>query len=715
MTVCVAFGEDGVLRRIHLIGDSTVSNYAESKFPMAGWGQVLHYFFDKDIEILNHAIGGRSSRSFIEEGRWTTVKSSLQKGDFLLIQFGHNDRDFSKPERYTSVADYKTYLKQYVNEARLLGGIPVLVSPMVMNAWNNAVMRNVFTESGNDYRGAMAEVAKELDVPFVDLNMKSWNYFKNFDYEYCSRFYYNRYLAGEYPNYPDGINDGTHFQETGAIAMARFIVEGLDEIDNPYTCPLKNYIAPQYAVQVSSNIANPGSITKTMTYPAGCPATVKVLPSTGNSFKYWAIDGKNTATSTIYRFTMPQKPVGATAIFNSNTNPQPTIQIDAPANNTTLAIGSNIEIKATASSPNGTINKVVFYADNKIIAEDNTAPYSTILNNAMEGTYTIFATAIDNTGVSVGSLPVVINVSNENEIEYAFKVEAEAACSFKGTIDANHTGFSGNGFVNVENAIGANIVFKLTAEEATTVQFNIRYANGTTGNRNSAIVVNNQVQITEQVFAPTGAWTNWKNLPIDISLQAGTNSIEFRATSENGGANFDAILYNSPVAIEFGCEDPKKTQEIQLQKGWNLISINVMPASIIVDGRDVACNVSTVFAGLDVLEIKSMEAYWKKGNLDFLNSLQIIEPGKGYLVKMYTAGTLSVTGTPISFSNFQITTFSNWILIGCPFQTPTPFSDYFNTSNCEIIKNFEGFWQPNNVLNSINSIEPGKGYFIQGK
>lgn len=111
------------------------------------------FFNSANVKIDNRAIGGRSSRSFYEEGRWTTVKNALTAGDYVFIQFGHNDRDFSKAERYTSVDDYKKFLTIYVNESRAKGAIPVLVSPMVMNAWSNGNMRNVFTENGNNYRG----------------------------------------------------------------------------------------------------------------------------------------------------------------------------------------------------------------------------------------------------------------------------------------------------------------------------------------------------------------------------------------------------------------------------------------------------------------------------------------------------------------------------------------------------------------------------------
>ncbi len=337
LDICVAIGKDGVVRKIYLIGDSTVCDYKDSQFPMTGWGQVLKYFFNSDIQIVNHAIGGRSSRSFREQGRWKTVLNALNPGDFVFIQFGHNDRDNSKAERYTPVDKYKLYIDSFVVEAREKGAIPVLVSPMVMNAWKNSDMRNVFTESGNDYRGAMATVAKNRGCAFVDLNMKSYNYFRQFDSEYLSRYYYNCYSAGEYNNYPSGSSDGTHFQEMGAMAMCRFIAEGLREIEDPYICALQKYMKPLYKVTVKANKDNFGTITLSSTFPEGCPVSVKVLPTTGNKFLSWNQDGKDIAKTTICRFTMAAKNTTLTAIFEGGTEIEPLLPTTFPSDKKRIA------------------------------------------------------------------------------------------------------------------------------------------------------------------------------------------------------------------------------------------------------------------------------------------------------------------------------------------------------------------------------------------
>jgi lysophospholipase L1-like esterase len=288
--VRIAVDAAGAIIKIYLIGDSTVCNYSASDYPMTGWGQVLSFFFNAaNIQIENRAIGGRSSRSFYEQGRWTPIKDALVSGDFVFIQFGHNDRDYSKAERYTSVADYKKFLTTYCNDTKAKGATPVLVSPMVMNAWSGTTMRNVFTESGNDYRGAMLEVATTLNVPFVDLNMKSWNLYKGLGKDYITRFVYHTYLAGEYPNYPDGITDGTHFQEMGAIENARMIVQGINELSaRKEMQPLIQNLKPQYEIAVTADPASAALFTtRTATYPQGLTVTLKTIPKTAGTFQKW--------------------------------------------------------------------------------------------------------------------------------------------------------------------------------------------------------------------------------------------------------------------------------------------------------------------------------------------------------------------------------------------------------------------------------------------
>ena len=206
----------------------------------------------------------------------------------------------------------------------------VLVAPMVMKAWNNAGMRNVFTENGNNYRGAMAEVADEMKCAFVDLNMKSYNLFKTTSANYCSRFFYHTYPAGEYPNYPNGSSDGTHFQEMGALTLCKLVTDGLKESKDPFIQSLVNYMKPQYTLTVKANKDKSGDITMSNSFPEGAPITVKVLPSNGSKFVNWSRDGKNVSSKTLYRFSMGSQNTELTAIFEGGAAVDTVVKIDFP-------------------------------------------------------------------------------------------------------------------------------------------------------------------------------------------------------------------------------------------------------------------------------------------------------------------------------------------------------------------------------------------------
>jgi lysophospholipase L1-like esterase len=305
--------------RIYVIGDSTVANYGASYYPQKGWGQMLQYFFkESDVEVVNRARGGRSSRGYYTEaGIWDEVLKEMTSGDYLLIQFGHNDRDYSKAERYTPPADYEIYLSNYVNEARAKGVIPILVSPMIMNAYNGDTLRNVFTETGNDYRGSMEKVATELAVPFIDLNLMSFELVSSLGKEQASHYLYLILDAGEYANYPNGSNDGTHFQESGAVEMARLIVDGMIQLkENVDIAPLIPSLKHRYELTVESLGANDSIISSSRAYPAGVPLTLKTMAGASDTFNAWYNWGQKVSETNIIQTSMPSSKYNVVAAFN---------------------------------------------------------------------------------------------------------------------------------------------------------------------------------------------------------------------------------------------------------------------------------------------------------------------------------------------------------------------------------------------------------------
>lgn len=259
--------------------------------------------------------------------------------------------------------------------------------------------------------------------------------------------------------------------------------------------------------------------------------------------------------------------------------------------------------------------------------------------------------------------------------------------------------------------------FSLQAEGKIKTQYAEQYTLHVGSNSASRVWIDGR--LVADIQAPTGFTVEDITLPLvashwhTISIQSRVQSLPANTTLEwSSPSQARTTIPRSQLygdSIEINRLD---TLAIQLQQGWNLMSINLMPGAKITQGRDSVNRIATLFAGLNVHEIKTMDAFWRIDNQGEYNSLTSIVPGKGYLAKMNKAGTLMVVGTPIEVTpNLGVST--GWQLIGCPFKTTTPFSTYFNTTNCKVIKNFDGFWIPHGSSNSIQEMQPGKAYFVK--
>lgn len=221
----VAFQLPPKKTKVWLIGDSTMSIKETTAYPETGWGMPFVYFFDSSIAVDNRAKNGRSTQSFIDEGLWQAVIDNLNEGDYVFIQFGHNDEVPTK-KTYTTEEQFKNNLIRYVNESRSKKAIPVLLTP---------VARRKFDSTGHIvgthevYSQIVRSVAKQLNVPFIDLDKKSQSLLQQLGSE-NSKFLYNHLQPGEHPNYPDGKIDDTHFNEFGARRMAELVLDGIKEL-----------------------------------------------------------------------------------------------------------------------------------------------------------------------------------------------------------------------------------------------------------------------------------------------------------------------------------------------------------------------------------------------------------------------------------------------------------------------------------------------------
>lgn len=235
LLICGAASQRPV--HIFMAGDSTMAlkplyktfyqpatGHAEPDvWPERGWGQLLPEFFDDRVVIADYARNGRSTRTFVEQGWWKKIMDELQAGDYVVIQFGHNDQAADRPDKYVPGEDYKKYLERFVDEVRAKGATPLLCTPVVRRRFDKA---GEFQESHGEYPGLVRDVAREKKVVLADMynSTRKWVMEAGAD---KSEAFFLRVPKGTNRNYPDGREDNTHFNEYGARKVAALFVEDL--------------------------------------------------------------------------------------------------------------------------------------------------------------------------------------------------------------------------------------------------------------------------------------------------------------------------------------------------------------------------------------------------------------------------------------------------------------------------------------------------------
>ena len=334
--------------------------------------------------------------------------------------------------------------------------------------------------------------------------------------DYVTRYLYKKLEKGEYPNYPDGVNDGTtHFQEMGSMGHAQMICEELEENLRSNTnlsaeakaalTTLVSTIKKRYTIKVQTNLSNyNGLITQTQYFPAGAPMTLRVTPN-GQTFQKWVDDDCNEISKNMiyYGFKTPARSITYTAMFQG---------------------GSECKKIAHDSEEQG--------GDGPTSSSSDDPESSASIDTALCFTGvadSIWRSPIDMSSPEVGD----------------------------GTTDSNHEGFTGQGFFNLENSAYSTATYKITSDQsASNARVMVRYAFAGTANRDMKITVDNGTY--DVAFPPTGAWDKWDTVYVDsVWVDALDFKVKLASTTSDGGPNVDMIAFDIKGVYRTGCKPAK--------------------------------------------------------------------------------------------------------------------------------------------------------------
>jgi lysophospholipase L1-like esterase len=225
---------------IYTIGDSTMANKKDpERNPEHGWAQVLQPFFKENIIVENKAVNGRSTKSFINEKRWDSIYKKLNKGDYVFIEFGHNDEKIEDSTRYTNPhTAYRYNLIRFVKDSRVKGAIPILLTPIARRNFNE---KAALVPTHGDYPLETRLVAQEYKVPFIDLEYYTELLEQSYGPEKSKQLHLY-FKAGENPYYDKDKTDDTHLSLLGATKIAQIVIDQIKLLEDTSLEKLKKAI-----------------------------------------------------------------------------------------------------------------------------------------------------------------------------------------------------------------------------------------------------------------------------------------------------------------------------------------------------------------------------------------------------------------------------------------------------------------------------------------
>lgn len=225
--------------KIYWAGDSTVKENTFISFPQTGIGQVMKLYLKRNMQVFDYAENGRSTKSFIAEGRLDIIDSQIQEGDFLFIQFGHNDeKEYDKDRYATPYGTYTENLLKFVEVARKHNAHPVLITSLYRRLFNEDG-KTLIEGTHGDYPQAMIDFGQKENVPVIDLCTLSKKMIEEAGAELTKEWFLH-VPAGKYPHFPEGKEDNSHLQYEGAVKFAGIIADELKKLGGIYADILLN-------------------------------------------------------------------------------------------------------------------------------------------------------------------------------------------------------------------------------------------------------------------------------------------------------------------------------------------------------------------------------------------------------------------------------------------------------------------------------------------
>ena len=509
---------------IYLCGDSTMQDWDAGYCPKQGQGQDFHYWFDQSkAAVVNRGQGGMSLGGggkdknggvavgyydmFFKKGcsNGNCIADKLQDGDYVLIQFGINDNNYSTEDFFRS------NMKKMVDDVRAKGANPIIMSPIRRCYYDSP------TAIHNSYRGYPAlskKLAEEYNVPFIDMSEMVANYMISVGERYAQQFVFNYATSAEYSNLKADQADQVHLQMNGANALGRIITEQMRAHKDPVVKKLGDYMAPMYMVNVK--VSPEGSADATSInayYPQGMTVMLKTIPKSGKKFLGW-YDGNGNkvsgqAVSTvksqyIYTFKMKDASTQYTAVYEG-----------------------------------GTAEK--YTGDGKAL----TAFPTTTPKNLDDVTFEPF-TPTD------GSEETKVEIDkNIKKFFDAFKPDSGVGFS-----ENNNAGFHGEGFWNFANEKLSFASYKVKFPGAGNTTLAIIYSNGGSGDRTINAYLDHDYYISAP---PTGSWTTWDTAYVVLDAPAGEAELKFMSLTEDGGPNIDMFGFSMEDVCRVG-ENCKTTK-----------------------------------------------------------------------------------------------------------------------------------------------------------